>query len=345
MEVKNVVFDLSGDGAPGPDGFGGFFYQHFWDILGSDVILSVQEFFWTGALPQNFNSTMLILITKVPGPSCLRDYRPIALANFQFKIVTKNLADRLAIITIRIVSINQWGFIRERNIADCVIIAFEAINLLDRKTHGGNLALKVDIKKTFDTLDWNFLIHVLLQFDFGHALCLWITAILNLVRLSISVNGTTTGFFPCTQGVLQGDPLLPLLFCLAEEVLSRALTIEQENGWLVPMQYCRDCDIPTHVLYGDDILIFCKGSKTNVRRLLPIFTSYSEASRQLINASKSRFFTSSMKQSRASSLGNLLGFSAGFVPFQYLGFPIFVGKPRCSHFQPIMDRIKVKLAT
>ena len=44
-------------------------------------------------------------------------------------------------------------------------------------------------------------------------------------------------------------------------------------------------------------------------------------------------------------LAQLYGFTLGSIPFQYLGFPIFQGKPKCIYFQPIMDHIKVKLAT
>jgi len=61
----------------------------------------------------------------------------------------------------RIVSIEHRGFIRERNISDCVILASKAINCMVKKQFGGNVALKVDISKAFDTLDWNFLLLVL----------------------------------------------------------------------------------------------------------------------------------------------------------------------------------------
>jgi len=108
-------------------------------------------------LPNNFNSNVIVLIPKIPGAKSMGDYRPIALANFQFKIITKILADRLACITSRIISTEQRGFVRDRNISDCVILAFEAINCLEKNQYGGNIALKVDISKTFDTLDWNFL--------------------------------------------------------------------------------------------------------------------------------------------------------------------------------------------
>ena len=47
-----------------------------------------------------------------------------------------------------------------------MILASEAINLLDKRQYGGNIALKVDIAKAFDTLDWNFLLEVLRKFGF-----------------------------------------------------------------------------------------------------------------------------------------------------------------------------------
>lgn len=87
----------------------------------------------------------------------------------------------------------------------------------------------------------------------------WITEILHSARLSVLVKGKAVGYFLCTRGVRHGDPLFPLLFCLAEEVLSRALTMAHDSGHLVPMPYCRGMSLPTHVLYADDIPSFCKG--------------------------------------------------------------------------------------
>jgi len=139
-EIKNAVFDLNGDGASGPDGFGGHFYHTFWDIIETNVIHSVQEFFLTGSLPNNINSNMLVLIPKVTGAQEMGDFRPIALANFQFKIVTKLLANKLSIVAMRIVSPEQRGFLRDRNILECIILASEAVNMIDRRQFGGNMA-------------------------------------------------------------------------------------------------------------------------------------------------------------------------------------------------------------
>jgi hypothetical protein len=129
------------------------------------------EFFYTGVIIPNLNSNILLLIPKTPGAASMGDYLPIALANFQFKIVTKILAERLAIICMRIISPKQRGFVRDHSISDCVILASEMINLLNKKQFGGNIAIKVDICKAFDTLDWKFFIAVLHQFGFSNLFC------------------------------------------------------------------------------------------------------------------------------------------------------------------------------
>jgi len=66
-EIKAAVFDLNGDGAPGPDDFGGHLYQKFWDIMETDVIKSMQEFFVIGVLAPNIKPNLIVLIHKVPG--------------------------------------------------------------------------------------------------------------------------------------------------------------------------------------------------------------------------------------------------------------------------------------
>ena len=343
-EVKRAVFDLSGDAAPGPDGYSGHFYQCFWGIVGEDVVKSTQYFFLHNYIMPNLNSNLLILIPKVPGADKLDNFRPIALANFQFKIITKILADRLGLIAAKIISPNQRGFIPGRHIHDCIMTASEAVNLLHKKAYGGNLAMKIDVRKAFDTVNWQFLIHVLRRFGFTDLFCNWILSILHSAKLSVSVNGKSVGFFSCTRGVRQGNPLSPLLFCIAEEVISRGIEALVLEGKVSQIRASRNLYVPSHCLYADDILIFCKGTLANVKNIMHLFELYGQYSGQLVNARKSKFYSTTISLSRAHTIASITGFSHGNLPFTYLGFLLFKGKPKTIHLRHIVDRIHHKLS-
>ena len=47
---------------------------------------------------------------------------------------------------------------------------------------------------------------------------------------------------------------------------------------------------------------------------------------------------------RLAQLAALFGFNIVQLPFTYLGFPIFQGKPKAAYFYPIMDKVKLKLS-
>jgi hypothetical protein len=343
-EIKAAVFALNKDSAPGPDGFGAFFFQHYWEIVHKDVINPVLEFFTSGWILPGYNSNIIALLPKIPDAHSIDQYRPIAMANFKFKIISKIIADRLASIMPSLVSEEQKGFIHERNIKDCLCTASEAINLLQNKSFGGNLALKIDITKAFDTLDWSFLIKVLTAFGFNEKFCHWIKVILHSAFLSISINGRSHGYFTCSRGVRQGDPLSPLLFCLAEDVLSRGISKLVSQGRLNQIKGTRNFMIPSHSFYADDLLVFCKGNLAGLRALKDLFDQYALESGQIINTSKSTIFSGSITPGRLSLIVQLLNFKIGSIPFNYLGVPIFRGKPKTIHLQPIADRIKLKLS-
>lgn len=109
--IKATVFSMDPHIAPGPDGFSGSFYQSCWDIVGADVVNSVQQFFSQGYLLPNMNSNFIVLILKEPGANEISKFRPIVLRNFIFKIIPKILADRLGKFIARILSPQQTTFI------------------------------------------------------------------------------------------------------------------------------------------------------------------------------------------------------------------------------------------
>ena len=92
------------------------------------------------------------------------------------------------------------------------------------------------------------------------------------------INGKIFGYFAYSRGVHQGDPLFPLLFCLAEDFLSRMLSSKVISGALAPMLYTRHTSFQTHFLYADDVLLFAKASIRNIRVINSIFATYAQVS-------------------------------------------------------------------
>lgn len=103
--------------------------------------------------------------------------------------------------------------------------------------------------------------------------------------------------------------------------------------------------MPSHAFFADDLMIFGKATQKSIKNLMDLFRKYGDISGQHLSPSKCHFYHGSLSPAKVSLLRSLLGFSEGSLPFKYLGVPIFVGKPRCSHLLPIVDRIKTKLAS
>ncbi|XP_026378636.1 uncharacterized protein LOC113273082 [Papaver somniferum] len=64
-EIKQAVFDLSANSAPGPDGFSGCFYRHCWDIIHDDLTKAIIHCWNVGSIPNGVNSSFIILLAKV----------------------------------------------------------------------------------------------------------------------------------------------------------------------------------------------------------------------------------------------------------------------------------------
>jgi len=307
-EILSAVTNLKRDSAPDPDGFGAFFFHKYWSIIKEDVISAISQFFTNEWILPNYNSNIIVLIPKQENADSIDQFRPIAPTNFKHKILTKILADRLAQIMPTIISKEQRAFIHGRNIRDCICLTSEAINLLHNKCFGGNVAMKIDISKAFDTIDWKFLLKVLHAFGLSDKFCNFIEVILNSAYLSVSINGNQKGYFKCKRGVRQGDPLSPLLFCLAEDVLSRSITklVKEEKIRLI--KGTRTMQLPSHTLYADDIMLFCQGNSESIKSISDLLKRYSMASGQHVNLDKSIIYTGAMTTQRQQNIANILGF-------------------------------------
>ena len=101
--------------------------------------------------------------------------------------------------------------------------------------------------------------------------------------------------------------------------------------------------IPSHCFYADDLMVFCKGKVSSLEALKNLFARYAACSGQSMNLRKSFIYAGGITDHKLNHIVNMLGFTIGSLPFNYLGAPIFKGKPKCIHLQPIAGKVKAKL--
>ncbi|CAL9030237.1 unnamed protein product [Prunus brigantina] len=113
-EIKEVAFQLGASKAPGPDGFSGIFYHNYWEIIREDLCKMVKAFFQGEFSVHCLNMTEIALIPKVPNTEAVTQFRPIALCNFTYKIISKILANHMKPMLAEIISLQQSAFIPGR---------------------------------------------------------------------------------------------------------------------------------------------------------------------------------------------------------------------------------------
>lgn len=131
-EIRQAIFNLNTNSSPWPGGFGGFFFPTIL-FIHDDVCNASLEFFTSGMVPPHYNANNVVLISKSSNRDTLPRFRPIVMANFKFKIISKVLVDKLVLILPGIISEEQRGFIHKGQIKDYSFITSEAINLVHYK--------------------------------------------------------------------------------------------------------------------------------------------------------------------------------------------------------------------
>ncbi|WKA07960.1 hypothetical protein VitviT2T_025728 [Vitis vinifera] len=183
-EVKDALFTMHSDKSPGDDGFSPGFYQRHWEIVGENVVNACIEWLNDGMFPDSLNRTNIVLIPKKSEVISMTDLRPISLCNVVFKIASKLLANRLKKVLDGVVSEAQNAFVPGRSITDSILIAHEVLHFLKRKREGriGYAALKIDISKAYDKLEWNYLFAVLEAMGFSLKWLEWMRMVVALLK-------------------------------------------------------------------------------------------------------------------------------------------------------------------
>ena len=275
-EIKDAVFAIGGHKVLGPDGFSAAFYHTFCGDINQSILKEVQQFFEGGYLEQNHNHTNICLIPKVRPPTTMSEFRPIALCNVSYKIISKILVMRLKRHLTNIIAENQTAFVPGRIISDNNIIAHEVYHSLKvrKRQSKSYMALKTDITKVYDRLEWSFLEETMRRMGFCEK---WISLIMicvSSVSFSILINGSPKGFVKPERGIRQGDPLSPYLFIIFAEVLSHMMTRAAMRRKIQGIKISSHSPSINHLLFVDDSLFFSLANPKNGRAIKQILHQY-----------------------------------------------------------------------
>ncbi|PNX85610.1 ribonuclease H, partial [Trifolium pratense] len=128
VDCKKALFDMGPHKAPGEDGYPAIFFQYCWDIVGESLYKYVNQVWSNPSLISYINNTMLVLIPKVDRPEFVSQFRPIALCNVTYKIITKVIVNRIKPLLDGIISPYQSSFIPGRTIHHNIIVAQEMVH-------------------------------------------------------------------------------------------------------------------------------------------------------------------------------------------------------------------------
>jgi hypothetical protein len=211
------------------------FFRACWATVKDDALAAVTAV--SLGRDQGLGQLNSVLITLIPKRECavdLKDFRPISLVHSFAKLIAKIMALRLAPRMADLVGRNQSAFIRGRCIQDNFVLVQQSIRLLHQRKVP-SLLLKLDVARTFDSVSWPFLLSVLRQRGFGPRWTRWLLMLLRTASTQVLAYGAASPTFLHGRGLLQGDPLSPLLFVLVMDIIDAMFRAAERANVLVDL--------------------------------------------------------------------------------------------------------------
>ena len=299
---------------------------------------AIKSFFEEFTLPRSVNSAALALVPKMQGASTLPHYRPISCCNVLYKVITKILTNRMKDFMPTLVSNTQAAFVKGRKIGDHVLLAQALVKDYHISRGAPRIAFKLDISKAFDTLSWDYLFALLLLQGFHPTFIQWLRICITGSMISVKVNGSLEGYFRCCSGLKQGDPLSPYLFVLAMEGFTACINRATSSPDFKFHSNTKEAGV-SHLIFADDVLLFCNGDDDSVRILLDAVGQFSAMSGLHLNPSKCFSFFGNVPSATQDFAIAVSRFNRGTLPVSYLGLPLISGRLCNRDCQPLISKL------
>ena len=217
-EIRKAIATLENNKSPGNDGLTAEFYKTFTDILQEDLKDLYNEISEIGRMPESMRQAVITCIYKKGKMEDITNWRPISLLNYDYKILSKVLANRLQYSLEDIISTEQTAAVKGRTIIENLQINRDIISFANTNNLEASI-ITLDQEKAFDRVDRKFLLKTLKKFGYGPKMISIIEALYNNIEAQIKINGNLSQSFHVETGVRQGCPLSMILYIILAEVM------------------------------------------------------------------------------------------------------------------------------
>nr|GEU58370.1 hypothetical protein [Tanacetum cinerariifolium] len=277
-EVKEAMFSMGNDKSPGPDGFTTAFFKETWDIVASDVVKAVQEFFVNGNLLEELNHTVIALIPKVISPTRINDYHPISCCNVLFKCICKIISNCIKGSLNALISPNQSTFVLGRRISDNILLTQEFMHNYHLDRGSPRCAFKVNIQKAYDTIDWGILKVILSAFGFHLRMITCIMECVSSTSFLICIMDRFMVIFGVRKAFFKAILYLLSFFSLIMDVLTLMLQRRVRNSNLFTYhRYCSKLEL-INLCFADDLFLYAHGDVESARVIMDALEEFKLAS-------------------------------------------------------------------
>ena len=314
FEIETAISQMAKGKAPGPDGLSVEFYTQCWPIVKHDFVNLLNQMYSTQSIDNRTKSGFITLIYKKGPKTKISNYRPISLLNYDLKIFTKCLTNRLKPFMTNLSHENQYAKPGKQIFSIANLLRDLWWDASDSKIDAYFVSL--DFKKAFDSIDQRWLSRVLQKMNFPTKFIRTINSLNKDANVRVLVNGFRTKPVPINKGVRQGDPLSLYLFLLAVEPLVATINNDMRIEGLGKGRK-RNVKCPS---YADDLTLTLVGSPS-VCLAFEIIEKFSEATGLKLNMKKSQgmMIRSSCTDDRLPSINwqnqsiKILGYQIGNV--------------------------------
>ncbi|KAL9841022.1 putative RNA-directed DNA polymerase [Arabidopsis thaliana] len=213
-----------------------------------------------------------------------------------------------------------------RFLLENVLLATELVHGYNKKNIEPSAMLKVDLRKAFDSVRWDFILSALRAINVPDKFAGWVFECMSTASFSVTLKGHSAGYFRSTKGLRQGDPMSPYLFVLAMEVFSGLLRSRYTTWYISYHPKTSELKI-SHLMFADDVMIFFDGNSSSLHGIYESLEDFASWSGLHMNTDKTQLYHAGLSQSESAAMA-----SYGFK----------LGKLTIAEYSPLIEKISAR---